>query len=74
MVGIFDFLCASKPFVFVSRAVQHTHNLYTLFDGTVNNFSNFAFTTDATTNDTYTLSEILKLDDVENLRSSGKLD
>ena len=50
MTGFLIFFCASQPYAFVAKTEQHNHYFYTLFDGTVIYFSNFAFAADAVTN------------------------
>ena len=53
-----------KPKAMLTRISYYAYNVHYLFDETPNNVKHFFFA-DSTTNDTYTLSNIFKQDDVK---------
>ena len=51
--------------IFIACAVHHSHEINKLFDGTINKIHHFAFSASSDPNDTFTLSKMLKRDDIK---------
>ena len=50
---------------FIACVVHHSHEMNKLFDGTINSIHHFAFAASSDSNDTFTLSQMLKRDDIK---------
>ena len=64
MFGMVTVIFCDKPKAFISRVMCYTQNTSALFDSTLNDISHFCFNTDASSNDTFTLTEMLKQKDI----------
>ena len=64
MFGLATRIIFPKPKAMLTRILYYVHNINCLFDGTLNNVKHFVLKADSATNDTYTLSETFKQDDV----------
>ena len=53
--------------------VEHSHGINRLFDGTINRIHHFAFSVSSDSNDTFTLSQMLKRDDVKETMKKGTI-
>ena len=49
----------------LTRISYYAYNIHSLFDGTLNNVKHFVLMADSSMNDTYTLSDMFKQDDVQ---------
>ena len=76
--SIFGLASSARAFKTVSNKVQtlivcvveHSHGINHLFDGTINRIHHFAFSASSDSNDTFTLSQMLKRDYVKEFAES----
>ena len=61
---------SNKVKTFNVCVVEHSHGINRLFDGTINRIHHFAFSASSDSNDTFTLSQMLKRDDVKEFAES----
>ena len=64
MFGLVTIMLHDKPKAFITRLASYAENVSSLIDNTINNIPHFCLNTDASSNDTFTLTEMLKQDDI----------